>query len=86
MPVTAFPAAAFTSSEERIEQASMSVEAGATSGIVLPDDETRRYLKEVAGVEEPGEFFGPDPDADLVAGMDLVPGKGEQSDPDGRIY
>ncbi len=47
----------------RLTICNMSVEAGATSGIVLPDAETRHYLKEVAGVPEPGEFFGPDPDA-----------------------
>ncbi len=47
----------------RLTICNMSVEAGATSGIVLPDAETRRYLKEVAGVEEPGPFFGPDRDA-----------------------
>ena len=47
----------------RLTICNMSVEAGATSGIVLPDAETRRYLREVAGVEEPGQFFGPDPDA-----------------------
>jgi 3-isopropylmalate/(R)-2-methylmalate dehydratase large subunit len=47
----------------RLTVCNMSVEAGATSGIVLPDEETRRYLKEVAGVEEPGLLIGPDPDA-----------------------
>jgi 3-isopropylmalate/(R)-2-methylmalate dehydratase large subunit len=47
----------------RLTVCNMSVEAGATSGIVLPDEETRRYLKEVAGVKEPVELFGPDADA-----------------------
>ncbi len=47
----------------RLTVCNMSVEAGATSGIVLPDEETRRYLREVAGVDEPGTFFGPDLDA-----------------------
>lgn len=47
----------------RLTICNMSVEAGATSGIVLPDEETRRYLKEVAGVAEPIELIGPDPDA-----------------------
>lgn len=47
----------------RLTICNMSVEAGATSGIVLPDAETQRYLKEVAGVEEPVELLGPDPDA-----------------------
>jgi len=47
----------------RLTICNMSVEAGATSGIVLPDAETERYLKEVARVEEPIELFSPDPDA-----------------------
>jgi 3-isopropylmalate/(R)-2-methylmalate dehydratase large subunit len=47
----------------RLTICNMSVEAGATSGIVLPDAETERYLKEVAHVEEPSELCGPDPDA-----------------------
>jgi 3-isopropylmalate/(R)-2-methylmalate dehydratase large subunit len=47
----------------RLTVCNMSVEAGATSGIVLPDEETRRYLKEVAGIDEPVPLFGPDPDA-----------------------
>jgi 3-isopropylmalate/(R)-2-methylmalate dehydratase large subunit len=41
----------------------MSVEAGATSGIVPADAETLRYLKEEAGVNEPVEPVQPDPDA-----------------------
>jgi 3-isopropylmalate/(R)-2-methylmalate dehydratase large subunit len=47
----------------RLTICNMSVEAGATSGIVPPDSETLRYLKEVAGLEEDVEAFGPDPDA-----------------------
>jgi 3-isopropylmalate/(R)-2-methylmalate dehydratase large subunit len=47
----------------RLTICNMSVEAGATSGIVLPDAETRRYLREVARVDEPVELFGPDADA-----------------------
>jgi 3-isopropylmalate/(R)-2-methylmalate dehydratase large subunit len=47
----------------RLTICNMSVEAGATAGIVPPDAETLRYLKEVAGVEETVEFFGPDADA-----------------------
>jgi len=47
----------------RLTICNMSVEAGATSGIVPPDDETWRYLKEVAGVQERVEQIGPDPDA-----------------------
>ena len=51
----------------RLTICNMSVEAGATSGIVPPDEETLRYLKEVAGVKEPVELFGPDPDASTNA-------------------
>ncbi|HLO30253.1 MAG TPA: 3-isopropylmalate dehydratase large subunit [Anaerolineales bacterium] len=47
----------------RLTICNMSVEAGATSGIVPPDGETLRYLKEVAGVDEAIPVFGPDPDA-----------------------
>jgi 3-isopropylmalate/(R)-2-methylmalate dehydratase large subunit len=47
----------------RLTICNMSVEAGATSGIVPPDDETLRYLREVAGVAGGIPIFGPDPDA-----------------------
>jgi 3-isopropylmalate/(R)-2-methylmalate dehydratase large subunit len=47
----------------RLTVCNMSVEAGATSGIVPPDAETLRYLKEVAGVDEAIPTFAPDPDA-----------------------
>ena len=47
----------------RLTICNMAVEAGATSGIVPPDAETLRYLREVAGVPESVETFGPDPDA-----------------------
>jgi 3-isopropylmalate/(R)-2-methylmalate dehydratase large subunit len=47
----------------RLTVCNMSVEAGATSGIVPPDAETLRYLKDVAGVQETVAAFGPDPDA-----------------------
>ncbi|GAB4504614.1 MAG: homoaconitase large subunit [Anaerolineales bacterium] len=57
----------------RLTICNMSVEAGATSGIVPPDDETLRYLKEVAGVRETVATFGPDPDAvyDQVVEIDV---------------
>jgi 3-isopropylmalate/(R)-2-methylmalate dehydratase large subunit len=41
----------------------MSVEAGATSGIVPPDQETIRYLREETGVQDPVPLPAPDPDA-----------------------
>jgi 3-isopropylmalate/(R)-2-methylmalate dehydratase large subunit len=47
----------------RLTICNMSVEAGATSGIVPPDAETLRYLGEVASVKETSETFGPDADA-----------------------
>ena len=47
----------------RLTVCNMAVEAGATSGIVPPDGETLRYLKEVAGVDQMVPVFGPDPDA-----------------------
>lgn len=47
----------------RLTICNMSVEAGATSGIVPPDDETLNYLKTTAGVTEKIETFRPDPDA-----------------------
>ncbi|MCU0285468.1 MAG: 3-isopropylmalate dehydratase large subunit [Acidobacteria bacterium] len=51
------------STSGRLVLCNMSVEAGATSGIVPPDEETLRYLKEEAGVTEPIEMMIPDPDA-----------------------
>ncbi len=47
----------------RLVLCNMSVEAGATAGVVPPDSETERYLRMHAGVTDPFEFFGPDPDA-----------------------
>ena len=47
----------------RLVLCNMSVEAGATSGLIPPDEETLRYLREEAGVKEEIEIFGPDADA-----------------------
>jgi 3-isopropylmalate/(R)-2-methylmalate dehydratase large subunit len=47
----------------RLTLCNMSVEAGATSGIVPPDAETLRYLREEAGVQGEIPMLGPDPDA-----------------------
>jgi len=47
----------------RLVLANMSVEAGATVGLVPPDAETVRYLRTEAGVTDPLDLVGPDPDA-----------------------
>lgn len=47
----------------RLVICNMAVEAGATSGIVPPDKETERYLREVAGVTDDINFILPDDDA-----------------------
>jgi 3-isopropylmalate/(R)-2-methylmalate dehydratase large subunit len=47
----------------RLVLCNMAVEAGATAGVVPPDTETERYLREEAGVTEPLDLFGPDADA-----------------------
>jgi len=51
------------STSGRLVLCNMTVEAGATSGIVPADDETGRYLREVAGVNEALTVDAPDPDA-----------------------
>ena len=51
------------STSGRLVLCNMSVEAGATSGIVPADDETERYLREGAGVTEKIERVLPDADA-----------------------
>ena len=57
------PAFKSMSTSGRLTVCNMSVEAGATSGIVPPDEETLRYLREEAKVKGKIEVFGPDPDA-----------------------
>ncbi|MCX6558287.1 MAG: 3-isopropylmalate dehydratase large subunit [Candidatus Aminicenantes bacterium] len=57
------PAIEQMSTSGRLVICNMTVEAGATSGIVPPDEETVRYLKEEAGVNEKIDIFGPDADA-----------------------
>lgn len=47
----------------RLTICNMTVEAGATSGIVPPDEETIRYLREVAGVQDEIQMINPDADA-----------------------
>ena len=51
------------STSGRLVLCNMSVEAGATSGIVPADDETERYLRTEAGVTGPIERVLPDADA-----------------------
>jgi 3-isopropylmalate/(R)-2-methylmalate dehydratase large subunit len=52
------------STSGRLVLSNMSVEAGATSGLFPPDEETVRYLREEAGVSEPLDMLAPDADAD----------------------
>ena len=47
----------------RLVLCNMAVEAGATSGIVPPDQETLAYLWREAGIKEPGPVLTPDSDA-----------------------
>jgi 3-isopropylmalate/(R)-2-methylmalate dehydratase large subunit len=48
----------------RLTISNMAVEAGATAGIILPDAETVRYLREVAGYEGEIDMLLPDKDAE----------------------
>ncbi|MEI6614021.1 MAG: 3-isopropylmalate dehydratase large subunit [Chrysiogenales bacterium] len=57
------PAIEQMSTSGRLVICNMTVEAGATSGIVPPDQETIRYLQEEAGVKEKLDIITPDPDA-----------------------
>jgi len=61
------------STSGRLVICNMSVEAGATSGIVPADEETARYLKEEAGVKDSLDMITPDPDAvyDKIIEIDL---------------
>jgi 3-isopropylmalate/(R)-2-methylmalate dehydratase large subunit len=67
------PAIHNMSTSGRLTICNMAVEAGATSGIVPPDEETLRYLKEEAGVKGKVQAFGPDEDAiyDQVVEIDV---------------
>jgi len=60
------PAIRSMSTSGRLTICNMSVEAGATAGIVPADDETVRYLREEAGVTEPLTLVQPDPDAEYA--------------------
>ena len=58
----------------RLVLCNMAMEAGATSGIVPPDEETYRYLRDEAGVRDELDLFTPDPDAvyDRVVEIDAT--------------
>ena len=47
----------------RLVLCNMAMEAGATGGVVPPDEETRRYLRDEAGVQDELDLFEPDADA-----------------------
>jgi 3-isopropylmalate/(R)-2-methylmalate dehydratase large subunit len=51
------------STSGRLTLCNMTVEAGATSGVVPGDEETVRYLRETAGVTDEITLVTPDPDA-----------------------
>jgi 3-isopropylmalate/(R)-2-methylmalate dehydratase large subunit len=55
----------------RLTICNMSVEAGATSGMVPADAETERYLREEAGVTGPLDMVGPDHDADYARVVEI---------------
>jgi 3-isopropylmalate/(R)-2-methylmalate dehydratase large subunit len=65
------PTMARMSTSGRLVLCNMSVEAGATAGIVPGDGETARYLREEAGVTEAMEFVGPDTDAIYEREIDI---------------
>ena len=55
----------------RLVICNMSVEAGATAGIVPADRETERYLRSETGVTAPVDLAGPDVDADYAGEIDV---------------
>lgn len=59
------------STSGRLVLCNMAVEAGATAGIVPPDAETMRYLREVARVQGPIEMVRPDDDAVYVETIEI---------------
>jgi 3-isopropylmalate/(R)-2-methylmalate dehydratase large subunit len=52
------------STSGRLVLSNMSVEAGATAGVFVPDEETVRYLRQEAGVKDDIELIEPDADAE----------------------
>jgi 3-isopropylmalate/(R)-2-methylmalate dehydratase large subunit len=65
------PAIKEMSTSGRLTICNMTVEAGATSGIVPPDEETVRYLRQEAGVTGELDMVAPDPDADYVRVVEI---------------
>jgi 3-isopropylmalate/(R)-2-methylmalate dehydratase large subunit len=59
------------STSGRLVLCNMSVEAGATAGIVPPDDETVEYLRSEAGVKDDIPLLSPDPDAAYSEVIDI---------------
>ena len=59
------------STSGRLAICNMSVEAGATSGIVPGDEETVRYLREEAGVADGISCVSPDADANYVRTVEI---------------
>jgi 3-isopropylmalate/(R)-2-methylmalate dehydratase large subunit len=59
------------STSGRLTLCNMAVEAGATSGIVPPDAETIRYLRDEAGVTDELDMVGPDADASYAQVLDI---------------
>jgi 3-isopropylmalate/(R)-2-methylmalate dehydratase large subunit len=55
----------------RLVLCNMSVEAGATAGIVPPDAETLRYLRDEAKVDGPIELLQPDDDANYAGTIEI---------------
>ncbi len=62
------------STSGRLTICNMSVEAGATAGIVPPDDETLKYLNEEAGIDYTEKLLLPDEDAeyDRIVEIDVT--------------
>ncbi|MCW8925811.1 MAG: 3-isopropylmalate dehydratase large subunit [Xanthomonadales bacterium] len=59
----------------RLVLCNMAVEAGATAGVVPPDEETVRYLRNEAGVEDDLDLFSPDADATYDQVVEIDAGK-----------
>ena len=68
------PAIKEMSTSGRLTICNMTVEAGATSGIVPPDEETTRYLRQEAGVSDDLDMVAPDGDADYARVVEIDAG------------